>query len=123
MSINIETHSCSYFPIEMNDIQKKIIRESEKFSMTGRIRMSLLLKIIDHINLHNIEGDIVECGVWKGGNLICAQKYLDYLNLITTILILRSLWWSLLLKISLKRFVDLKYWILSSPHKPPFILL
>ena len=69
-----------FFPIEMNDIQKKIIRESEKFSMTGRIRMSLLLKIIDHINLHNIEGDIVECGVWKGGNLICAQKYLDYLK-------------------------------------------
>ena len=69
-----------FFPIEMNDIQKKIIRESEKFSMTGRIRMSLLLKIIDHINSHNIEGDIVECGVWKGGNLICAQKYLNYLK-------------------------------------------
>ncbi len=74
-----------FFPIEMNDIQKKIISESEKFSMTGRIRMSLLLNIIDHINSHNIKGDIVECGVWKGGNLICAQKYLNHLKIDKTI--------------------------------------
>ena len=39
-----------------------------------------LLDTIDLINSHNIEGDIVECGVWKGGNLICAQKYLNYLK-------------------------------------------
>jgi len=69
-----------FFPIEMDDIQKKIIRNSEKYSMTGRIRMSLLIKIIEHISKNNIHGDIVECGVWKGGNLICAQKYLDYLK-------------------------------------------
>ena len=48
----------------MNDIQKKIISSSEKFSMTGRIRMSLLIKIIDHLNKNNIEGDIVECAVF-----------------------------------------------------------
>ena len=70
-----------FFPIEMNDIQKKIIRSSEKYSMTGRIRMSLLIKIIEHINTNNMPGDIVECGVWKGGNLICSQKYLDYLKI------------------------------------------
>ena len=69
-----------FFPIEMDEVQKKIIIKSEKYSMTGRIRMSLLLKIIEHLNLKNIEGDIVECGVWKGGNLICAQEYLNYLK-------------------------------------------
>ena len=74
-----------FFPIEMTDIHKKIIRESEKYSMTGRIRMSLLIKCIEHIHNKNIEGDIVECGVWKGGNLICAQSYLNHLNLKKTI--------------------------------------
>ena len=74
-----------FFPIEMTDIHKKIIRESEKYSMTGRIRMSLLIKCIEHIHKNNIEGDIVECGVWKGGNLICAQSYLNHLNLKKTI--------------------------------------
>ena len=70
-----------FFPIEMSEIQKKIIRDSEIYSMTGRIRMSLLIKIIEYLKKQNIEGDIVECGVWKGGNLICAQAYLNYLNL------------------------------------------
>lgn len=69
-----------FFPIEMTDIHKKIIRDSEIYSMTGRIRMSLLIKCIEHIHRKNIEGDIVECGVWKGGNLICAQFYLNHFN-------------------------------------------
>ena len=70
-----------FFPIEMNEMQKKIIMDSEIYSMTGRIRMSLLIKIIEYLNKQNTEGDIVECGVWRGGNLICAQSYLNYLNL------------------------------------------
>ena len=60
---------------------KKIIRDVEKYSMSGRIRMSLLIKIIEHIYNKSIEGDIVECGVWKGGNLLCAQIYLNHLKL------------------------------------------
>ena len=59
----------------MNDIQKKIIRESEKFSMTGRIRMSLLLKIIDHINSHNIEGDIVEWCLERWKSYLCSKIF------------------------------------------------
>ena len=70
-----------FFPIEMSEIQKKIIRDSEIYSMTGRIRMSLLIKIIEYLKKQNIDGDIIECGVWKGGNLICAQAYLNHLNL------------------------------------------
>jgi len=69
-----------FFPIEMNEVQKKIIVDSEIYSMTGRIRMSLLTKIIEYLNKQNAEGDIVECGVWRGGNLICAQLYLNHLN-------------------------------------------
>ena len=47
----------------MNEVQKKIIVDSEIYSMTGRIRMSLLTKIIEYLNKQNAEGDIVECGV------------------------------------------------------------
>ena len=36
---------------------------------------------IKFISDNKVEGDFVECGVWKGGNLILFQNYIDELNL------------------------------------------
>ena len=41
--------------------------------MTTKIRMWSLLNSINYVSNNNIKGDFVECGVWKGGNLILYQ--------------------------------------------------
>ena len=67
-----------FFPAEINNDQKKIIRDVEKYSMSGRIRMSLLIKIIEHIYNKSIEGDIVECGVWRRKSVMCANIFKSF---------------------------------------------
>jgi hypothetical protein len=33
---------------------------------------------LEHIRINNIEGDFVECGVWKGGNILGIMEYLNF---------------------------------------------
>ena len=68
------------FPVEATKEEKEIIKLSDKYSMTGSIRMWVLLQAVKKVIKNKIEGDIVECGVWKGGNLILCQKYLNLQN-------------------------------------------
>ena len=69
------------FPAEITNEEKEIIEVADNYSMTGTIRMWALLQSIKNVIQNKIEGDIVECGVWKGGNLILSQKYLDFRNI------------------------------------------
>ena len=41
-----------------------------KYSLTSKPRLWATLQAVQHIAREGVEGDIVECGVWKGGNLI-----------------------------------------------------
>jgi O-methyltransferase len=41
-----------------------------RYSMTPKLRMLALLNSINYVYDNNIQGDFVEAGVWKGGNLI-----------------------------------------------------
>ena len=50
------------------------------YSMTSIERIKSLHKSLDYIRNTEIEGDYVECGVWKGGNIIGMIKYLEYYN-------------------------------------------
>lgn len=49
--------------------------------MTSRSRQWALIQSIEWIASNDIEGDIVECGVWKGGNLILCGLMLKNLNI------------------------------------------
>lgn len=42
------------------------------YTMTSREKMYALYKAVQYISTENIPGDIVECGVWKGGSLMMA---------------------------------------------------
>lgn len=48
----------------------------KKHSMTSIDRINVLFDCLEHIRYNNIEGDMVECGVWEGGNIIGIIKYL-----------------------------------------------
>ena len=49
--------------------------------MISHDRMYSLMKSLEFIIQNDVEGDFVECGVWKGGNLIMYQKYVEKFNL------------------------------------------
>lgn len=67
--------------VGLSDFEKKTLEISSKYSMTGFERMFFLIKELKQIELDNVEGDFVECGVWRGGNLILFQKMIEKLNL------------------------------------------
>lgn len=76
-NLELKKKNFDYFPIEANKFEKKIIKKSLNFSMTNNIRMFSLVNAFKHVINNNIKGDFVECGVWKGGNIILLQKLIE----------------------------------------------
>ena len=61
--------------IELSEKDRKLIDIVSNYSMTPRIRIYNLLQALKHVKQNSIEGDFVECGVWKGGNIIMFRKF------------------------------------------------
>jgi hypothetical protein len=49
-----------------------IISRVRPYTMTTLARISALCRSVEYITAHRIPGDIVECGVWKGGSMMAA---------------------------------------------------
>lgn len=72
---NLKITKINYGPIdfpvvEADSSEKKLLELSGKYSMTNLLKRWSLINAIKHTSIENVEGDFVECGVWKGGNLI-----------------------------------------------------
>ena len=76
-NLKLEKNNLEYFPIETNNFEKKIIKKALNYSMTNIVRMHALLNSFKYIVKNKIKGDFVECGVWKGGNLILLQNLIE----------------------------------------------
>lgn len=63
--------------IEMTFEENQLITKCLKYSMTNLLRMWVLISSVNHVLNKNILGDFVECGVWKGGNLILYNLLLN----------------------------------------------
>ncbi len=50
----------------------QIIEKVAPFTMTSHERIAALCHAVDYVTKHNIPGDIVECGVWRGGSMMAA---------------------------------------------------
>jgi len=44
------------------------------FTMVNNAHIQEIQGFVDYINIHNVEGAIVECGVWKGGIIMACIK-------------------------------------------------
>lgn len=55
---------------------RKIANSGFQHSMIGRVRMDSLHRCLDMVCTENIPGDLMECGVWRGGAAIFMQGYL-----------------------------------------------
>lgn len=67
--------------IEVNPQEKNLIKNCLKYSMTNFERMWSLIQSFHHVRQETLAGDFVECGVWKGGNIILLKKLLKKFNL------------------------------------------
>jgi hypothetical protein len=61
------------FPIDFDEIDIEIIKKVQPFTCTSPERIYALCNAIRYIVNNQISGDIVECGVWKGGSVMAAM--------------------------------------------------
>lgn len=54
-------------PIDFEPAFMALHERVKDFTMTSLERQYALSQAVEYIVKNNIEGDIVECGVWKGG--------------------------------------------------------
>lgn len=64
--------------VEATSVENSIMEKSLKYSMTPKVRMWALVQSIKYLIDNKIDGDIVETGVFQGGNLILSKKLLDF---------------------------------------------
>jgi hypothetical protein len=63
-------------PVELDDADRAAIAAARPFTMTSVERLAALVKAVRYIAANGIAGSIVECGVWKGGSMVCAARTL-----------------------------------------------
>ena len=56
------------------------IERVRPYTMTSARRIYSLMQAVRYIEAHRIEGDIVECGVWRGGSMMAAALELQELG-------------------------------------------
>lgn len=65
-------------PADYDDEAKDIIRAVKPYTMTSPERLNAFILATRHVVRHGIPGDIVECGVWRGGSMqACARTLLS----------------------------------------------
>jgi O-methyltransferase len=55
---------------------KEIIGAVREYTMTGNDKLFALIQAVRYVVRHHIPGDIVECGVWRGGSMQAAARAL-----------------------------------------------
>lgn len=53
-----------------------LIRKVKPYTLCSSDRIKTLIKLSNEINLRNVKGDFVECGVYKGGTAAVLSKFL-----------------------------------------------
>jgi len=68
------------FPPDFSAVDIDIIRRVTPFTMTSPERILALITAVRYLVDNDIPGDIVECGVWKGGSMMAAALTLLEMN-------------------------------------------
>lgn len=55
---------------DLSEADRAIVQRVAPFTLTGVDRRASLLQAVDHVVRHEVPGDIVECGVWRGGSMM-----------------------------------------------------
>jgi hypothetical protein len=64
------------YPLDYTADEIATIEAVKHFTLTPHGRIVALIRALDHLVEHGVAGDIVECGVWKGGSVMAAARTL-----------------------------------------------
>ncbi len=67
-------------PRDLDPEIAQIVRSVSEYTMTSAQRVAALCESVKYIVDNRIEGDIVECGVWRGGSMMAVAKTLRWLG-------------------------------------------
>lgn len=70
--------SMKSFPPDFDEIHCKVIDCVSPYTMTSKERIHALINATRYIIENDIEGDFVECGVWKGGSMMAIAHTLKH---------------------------------------------
>lgn len=68
------------FPADFQPEEIEDYLDVAPYTMTGPIRTIVLIRAVRYLVQNRIPGDLVECGVWKGGSMMAVAKTLLRLN-------------------------------------------
>jgi len=63
-------------PADFDESTVRIFRSVQQFTMTSPERVHALVEAVKYVVQNSIEGDFVECGVWKGGSAMAMAQML-----------------------------------------------
>ena len=67
-------------PADLDDDLGAIIRRVRRQTLTSAARIAALCDAVSYVVDSGIEGDLVECGVWRGGSMMAAALQLQALG-------------------------------------------
>ena len=73
--------NCGHYDMAIDKIAYEIIDSCKNFTMTSSERLLSVVESVRYIIKNNIQGDFVECGVWKGGSSMAVALTLSSLNI------------------------------------------
>lgn len=73
--VNADKIPADFEPLHLS-IYKKVCNNT----MTSPERIYSLIEAVKYVEKNNIEGDIIECGVWKGGSMMAVAETLQHVK-------------------------------------------
>ncbi len=67
-------------PRDLDPEIARIVQSVHEYTMTSTQRIAALCEAVKYVVDSRIEGDIVECGVWRGGSMMAVAKTLRWLG-------------------------------------------
>ena len=79
-SVKLYRTGAAGYPVDFSADEVEIIERVREYTMTSPERIAAVVSAIAYIVNNRIAGDLVECGVWRGGSMMAALYALLKLN-------------------------------------------
>lgn len=70
------TNNAPAYPADFEALHQTVYSKVKPYTMTSAERIYGLIEAVKYITRYQIEGAIVECGVWKGGSMMAVAETL-----------------------------------------------